>query len=106
MTDPEFGLNKEALFRIRTVLSEFPQIEQAILYGSRAMGRQRPGSDIDLTLIGADLDQRVQDKLSWQLDDLLLPWQFDLSIHHHIDNSDLLAHIDRVGKVLYQKPEG
>ena len=105
MTDTEFGLPAEGLSRIRAVLSRCAHIDQAILYGSRAMGRERPGSDIDLTLTGSRLEQADIDRLNWQLDDLLLPWQFDLSIYQHIDNPELRAHIDRVGKVLYQKPK-
>ncbi|WP_445401854.1 nucleotidyltransferase domain-containing protein [Zobellella sp. An-6] len=81
MTEASYGLGHEAIGRIRSVLAGFPQIERAILCGSRAMGRERPGSDIDLTLVGEDIDQRLLDNLGNRLDDLLLPWQFDLSAY-------------------------
>ncbi len=56
-------------------------LEEAILYGSRAKDTYKPGSDIDLTLKGQELDISVMNKISIKLDDLLLPYTFDLSIY-------------------------
>jgi nucleotidyltransferase substrate binding protein (TIGR01987 family) len=81
------------------------QIEAVILYGSRAKDNFKPGSDIDLTLIGNELNLTVLNKISLELDDLLLPYTFDLSLYHHIKQPDLIDHIQRVGKVFYSKKE-
>ena len=71
-------------------------VEQAILYGSRAKGNYKEGSDIDLTVKGnLTFDDLV--KMSVNLDDLNLPWKIDLSLYTQIENKDLLDHIDRVG---------
>ena len=71
-------------------------VEQVILYGSRAKGNYKEGSDIDLTLKGnLTFDDLV--KMSVTLDDLNLPWKMDLSLYSQIENKDLLDHIDRVG---------
>ncbi|MFN9945187.1 MAG: nucleotidyltransferase domain-containing protein, partial [bacterium] len=59
--------------KIQQVLAGFPEVEKAVLYGSRAKGNYKPGSDIDLTLFGEELDERVMSRLYWALDDLLLP---------------------------------
>ena len=75
------------------------------MYGSRAKGNYKPGSDIDLTLKGKELNLKLLNKISLELDDLLLPYTFDLSIYHHIKQPDLIDHIVRVGKVFY-KGEG
>lgn len=85
---------------IRAVLRQYPQVTLATVYGSRAKGNFRPSSDLDLTLDGPHLTQSDVLHISTALDDLMLPWKIDLSLHSQIDNADLLAHIARVGKTL------
>lgn len=88
---------------INGVFSKYPEVHEVILYGSRAKGNYRPGSDIDLTMKGTGLDLRLMSRISLEIDDLLLPYIVDLSIFAHIDNKALLDHIGRVGKVFYAK---
>ena len=99
----DIGLDTPTQAIIRGVFGTFPAVELAILYGSRAMGTYRPGSDIDLTLKGCSLSWRDLQQLEVALDDLLLPYRFDLSLYDQIDNPDLLAHIARVGIVFYSR---
>ena len=98
-----YGLKEETINQIKDVLSHYQQIDEVILYGSRAMGNFKRGSDIDLTFKGENLKLDIINKIDLELDDLLLPYTFDLSIFRHIDNPDLVDHINRVGKVLYSK---
>lgn len=98
-----FGIQPETVGHICSVFAKHPQIETAILYGSRAKGNYKPGSDIDLTLTGDGLNLNVLNQIDNELDDLLLPWSFDLSIHSQIESQDLLEHIDRVGVVFYRR---
>lgn len=93
----KYGLKETTIDRIKKVFSNYPEIERVILYGSRAKGNYKKGSDIDLTLIGSRLSNTTINKISCELDDLLLPYIFDLSIYHHITNNDLLEHINIVG---------
>jgi predicted nucleotidyltransferase len=97
-----FGLSEQTIEAIQKVLLKYPQVEKAVLYGSRAMGNFRPGSDIDLTLFGQSLDLSILHKIEDDLDDLLLPYKMDLSIYKQIKNPDFLDHIHRVGKVFYE----
>ncbi len=97
-----FGLKPKHIDAINQCFAQYPQIEQVIIYGSRAKGNYKIGSDIDLTIEG-DLDYNSLLKLENQLDDLLLPYKIDLSLKHKITNPDLLEHIERVGKVFYEK---
>jgi len=97
------GLPESAVSKICGVFERFPEIERAILYGSRAKGTHKNGSDIDLTLEGNTLDVSRLGSIADALDDLLLPYQIDLSIRHAIQQADLLEHIERVGQVFYQK---
>ena len=101
----QYGLTENNLAQIKLVLKQFGEIEQAYLYGSRAKGNYKPASDIDLVLKGRQLNLRQLSNISLQLDDLLLPYKFDIAIYHQIDNDDLLDHINRVGVDLYSKHE-
>ena len=97
-----YGLSQQALQQIKQCLASFSAIEQAILYGSRALGSFRPGSDIDMVIIGQQFSHQNLLQLLTALDDLLLPYSFDISRIQDIENKDLLSHIARVGKVIYQ----
>ena len=96
-----YGLSEEVLTKICQVFSHHPAIDQVVLYGSRAKGNFKTGSDIDLTLKGKVLNIDHLTVINNELDDLLLPYTLDLSIYKHIDNDNLIEHINRVGKVLY-----
>lgn len=96
------GLNIDTTSKICSIFKKFPQIEQAILYGSRALGTSKPGSDIDITLLGQELTQDLILKIAQALDDILLPYMCDLSLFETIDNPELKEHISRVGIVFYQ----
>ena len=101
MTDS--GLPLEAISKLRRVFERYPEIERVILYGSRAKGNYREGSDIDLTREG-NISRSALPKLDGEIDDLLLPYKLDLSSKQEINNADLLAHIDRVGVVFFERP--
>jgi uncharacterized protein len=101
----QYGLKEETVKKICGIFTQYTEIDSALLYGSRAKGNFRPGSDIDLTLVGEGLHLHLLNKVSLDLDDLLLPYTIDLSIYSHIANPDLIDHIARVGKVFYQRPE-
>jgi predicted nucleotidyltransferase len=91
------GLPQEVAAAILALLADQPAIEKVVLYGSRALGRHRPGSDIDLCLEAPQMGLADLLVLGAQLDDLLLPWQIDLQLRHLISHQGLLDHIDRVG---------
>lgn len=97
------GLTKEEITSIRAVFSKYQQVEEVLIYGSRAMGNFKPASDIDLTLIGKDIDLSLQTNIEFDLDDLMLPYKFDISIYDKITNPKFLDHINRVGKKIYKK---
>ena len=100
--DMRFGLSESIISSICSVLSKHPEIEEAVIYGSRAEGNCRPGSDIDIALKGK-IGLTALNRISMELDDLLLPYTFDLAIYSHIENKDLLEHINRAGKTLYRR---
>ena len=102
----KYGLSDSVIDRIITVFSRFPEVDKAVLYGSRAKGNFKRGSDIDLTLYGNGLSLTILHKIENELDDVLLPYKIDLSIFEQIADSDVVDHIRRVGVVFYEKCVG
>jgi predicted nucleotidyltransferase len=89
--------------RIRLVFSRHPEVERVILFGSRAKGNFKPGSDIDLALLGESLTPKTLNHLSEELDDLPIPYEFSLILFSKITDSEVIAHIKRVGTLFYDK---
>ena len=79
------------------------RITRALIYGSRAKGNYRRGSDIDIALDAPRMTYEDCLRLAATLDDLMLPWRIDLSLLHQIDNPALLEHIARVGKPFWTR---
>lgn len=98
-----FGLNQETIDKINSVFVKHPEIEKVIIYGSRVKGNYRNGSDIDITLIGNDLEYDLKGEVSSEIDDLNTPYLFDISIYDDLNSESLKEHINRVGKIFYQK---
>ncbi len=96
------GLSIATIEKINAVFAMHPELTKVLLYGSRAKGNYRLGSDVDLTLIGDTLTYAQLGEMATQLDDLLLPYTFDVSLINKIDNPDLVDHIRRVGIVFYE----
>lgn len=99
------GLPKEAIHSINRVFSKYTEVESVLMYGSRAMGTHKPASDIDLALKGESLDLSLQTKIEHDLDDLLLPQRFDISIFHKLSNPDLVDHINKAGLEIYKRKD-
>jgi predicted nucleotidyltransferase len=99
------GLSQRTVERIKDVLAHFPEVGRAVLFGSRAKGTARLGSDIDLALYGEGLNWRVLGRIEDELDDMLLPYTFSLLHHNARTDSELAAHITRVGLPFYQRVE-
>ncbi|MEY4978799.1 MAG: hypothetical protein RLZZ352_1069 [Pseudomonadota bacterium] len=109
MSTPRFGLSAHTIQQLHRVLMQHPHVQRAVVYGSRAKGNYRPGSDIDLTLHtapDAQIDHRELANILDEIDELLLPYTVDLSVFDQLSNADLREHIERVGQVLYERGEG
>jgi len=96
-----YGLEEITIKKINEVFSRFPEIKEVVLYGSRAMGNHKTGSDIVLTILSDKIEMSTLYKIERELDDLFLPYTIDLSVHRYIQNPDLLDHIKNVGNTFY-----
>lgn len=99
----EFGLRQSDLEYIIEKISEFNEIERAVIFGSRAKGNYKHGSDIDMAIMGEKIDFNVVSKLHSLLEEQgPLPYLFDVVDYTHLNHAELKEHIDRVGKVIYE----
>lgn len=98
----QYGLKEYNVDLIKEKFSSNPKITEVIIFGSRAKGTYKNGSDIDLAIKG---DISLKDILSMmsKLDELNLPYKFDLVNFNHIKESELIEHIERIGKILFKK---
>jgi len=94
------GLKADLIYNLRCIFAKFPSVVQVKLYGSRAKGSFKSGSDVDLVFIG-DISHQELMTIDSLIDDLLTPYSYDLSIMSEITNADLIGHIERVGILLY-----
>jgi uncharacterized protein len=101
-----FGLDIRALELIREVLRRHPEVCGAKIFGSRAMDAFEANSDVDLALWGA-LNPGVIARIRGELDELPLPYAFDVLAYDAITHPPLRQHIDEVGRPLYPaRPTG
>ncbi len=98
-----YGLDDAVISRLQALFRRYPDVDEVILYGSRAKGTYREGSDIDFTLLGKNLSLKIIYAIEEEIEELLLPYSFDLSLFEQIDNPELIDHIKRVGKVFYKR---
>lgn len=100
---PPFGLSQATLDKLNSVFARHGAIKSVLIYGSRAKGNYRLGSDIDLTIKGDEIPFAEFMGIVDEIDDLMLPYTVDLSQYRQIGNPELVDHIDRVGVEIYAK---
>jgi uncharacterized protein len=99
-----FGLSNVTLDQMKQSLQKFPEIEEAWMFGSRAMGNQKKGSDIDIAIKGQDVSDHTVSRLHRILEqELPAPYFFDVLDYNKISNLDLKKHIDQHGKKFYSR---
>jgi uncharacterized protein len=99
----QYGLKDSDLQQIVDSFGRFDEITEVVLFGSRAKGNYKTGSDIDLAIKGANIShQTVAQLYDWLNEELPLPYFFDVLHYETIDEPKLKEHIDRVGIVLFR----
>ena len=98
----DFGLPQKTILQLKSVFKNHPEITQVKIYGSRARGYYKRGSDIDLAFFSKS-EEDLSSNISWELDDLPSPYIFDLVNYNTLNDSPLKEEIDKYGKVLYRK---
>lgn len=98
-----YGLHTEQLIEIQHTIAGNPNVTEAILFGSRAKGNQRSGSDVDIVLKGDQLTFDDILNIGVQFEESYLPFTFDVILFDHIKESELLDHIERVGANIFKR---
>jgi len=99
-----FGLREDDIASIRHILSSYPEVRTGLIFGSRAKGNFKNGSDVDIALKGNDLTFKLILKISTELnEETLMPYHFDVLNYHTIQNEELIHHIDRIGVPFYEQ---
>ncbi|MCS6904021.1 MAG: nucleotidyltransferase domain-containing protein [Bacteroidia bacterium] len=98
-----FGLSEKTIQKLYSIFAKYPEVEEAIIYGSRAKGNYRESSDIDITLKGEELNNEISSKIRQELENSNIPYLVDLSIYHHLQSDSLIEQINKVGKILYKR---
>lgn len=102
----KYGLRPSVVQDLCGVFARYPQIEKVLLYGSRAKGNYRNGSDIDLTICdNGEMTLQHVSRILNDIDQFLLPYMFDLSLLKQINDPDVLDHIRRVGVAFYVRSQ-
>ena len=99
----ETGINQKWKNLISDIFEKYPEIELVKLYGSRAKGNFNERSDIDLVACGDKIDRFIISKILLDFDDLDIPNKIELQQYNDIKNQKLKEHIDRIGKIFYEK---
>ena len=100
----KYGLSQKQLDEIVRVLSSYGDIEEAILFGSRALNDHKEGSDVDMTIKGKNVTWRLACKVQFTLEEETdLPFFFDVVAYSTITSEELKQHIQHQGKILYKK---
>ena len=97
------GLSGKELEAMTLVFKKFPGIEEAILFGSRAMGTFKPGSDVDIALKGRITLQNVARVKALLDEESPLPYLFDVVDYAGIETPAFKEHIDKHGKQIYRR---
>ena len=97
-----FGLKSSDLEYIIAILAQNSNVEQAFIFGSRAKGTYKNGSDVDIALKGKSITPEVVERINYLLnEESPMPYKFDVLNYHTINNHELVEHIDRVGVEIY-----
>lgn len=101
--DEKWGIPEEQLTTIIEIIKKRIRFNQLLLFGSRAKGNFRVGSDIDIAILGDNLSLEELTKVRVDFSELSLPYNIDLVDYNSITNKELIEHINRIGVVLEWK---
>lgn len=98
-----FGLTEVHLNVLRTIFQKYPLVNQVKIFGSRAKGSYNDRSDIDLVVVNSPIDRFTLSKIQMEFYESNIPFMLDIQLFESIKNQELVEHIQRIGKIIYQK---
>ena len=102
----EFGITEKSYGLILEAFYKYADIEEVLVFGSRAMGNYKTGSDIDFAIKGRNINNKTACDVSGYLNEVLpIPYYIDVVCYEALINAELKKHIDRHGKLCYRRQE-
>lgn len=98
-----FGLTQRDMNTLVSILQKHNTIKDVVIFGSRAKGNYKTGSDIDLVIMNKDVSNTELIQLKNDFEESSLPYFVDVLNYHSIQTPDLINHISRVGEQLYKQ---
>jgi predicted nucleotidyltransferase len=99
-----YGISETSFHLLVQTFVKYPQVEEVLLFGSRAKGNYKKGSDIDLAIIGEQCSASLALTLqSYMNEELPIPYMVDVLDYQSLNHQELRDHIDRVGVKLYKR---
>lgn len=100
----KFGLDEKTIENIVNILKKYSEVQSAVIFGSRARGDYREGSDIDIALFGDNLTHSINTKIFYETEELYLPYKIDLINFNTLSNEEKLKdNILKEGVEIYVK---
>ena len=100
----KYGLSDKQIEEIVKIIDTYKEVEKALVFGSRATGRYKNGSDVDIAIFGEKADTGLASKIKFYLEEeTYLPYFFDVIAYNSLQSEELKKHIDTYGKVLYKR---
>lgn len=100
----KYGLSEKQLQEIVNTIAQFQEIEEAVIFGSRATGKHKKASDVDIALKGEKVSAALAARLKFIFEeDTYLPFFFDCVAYLSINNENLKKEINEKGWVIYRK---
>ena len=98
-----FGLTERDMQTFQKIFSAFPDVKEVQIFGSRAKGNYKNGSDIDLAIVNDDFNSNTLAKLAGEFEESSLPYKVDIVAMKYLKLHELIDHINRVGVVFYKR---
>ena len=96
----QFGISDKSYRLILQYFLSQEDIRKVMIFGSRALGTYRNGSDIDIVVWGNELNEI---SIKTDLEELSTPYMYDVVDYDKLDNEKLKKHINTYGKLLFKR---
>ncbi len=97
-----FGISEKSFLHIISAITRYPEVDEVVIFGSRATGSCRQGSDIDLAIKGENCNRHIAIALQSHLnEELPIPYEVDVVSYNDIKNLTLKDQIDKTGRLFF-----
>jgi hypothetical protein len=97
------GINQKSTDILNSIFSKYEEVNEVILYGSRAKGNYHERSDVDMVINNSNLDRHILGKIILDINNSNFPNTVDIQLFENLKNKKLIDHIHRVGVLFYKK---